>query len=299
MSVQSLFLQQQEPENMNFLLQKLNNLPAPDFSNGIDIQDLQMDPFPVKIQQAGLDGYEMKMAPQAYYPTMLSPPDSPQNNQVQQQQPMRMSPPMQYANPQWPPVRNRSESVIWNPMEEQQQPQMTHSRSMSLPHLMAPLSHQGDYPLLQMNFGLQEDKFMPMRKNSISSTGSEKTFTCTHPTCDRTFSRIQNLRSHMRCHLLTTPHTCKTCGLGFRRTTDLQRHIRTMHTPNDQKPWACPKCPKRFGRSDALKRHMTSRSKDHGCPSGPDMELLRKMEEQKRMKSAKQALATVVEGTMF
>ncbi|KAI8916353.1 hypothetical protein EDD86DRAFT_185288 [Gorgonomyces haynaldii] len=119
------------------------------------------------------------------------------------------------------------------------------------------------------------------------NSGSDKAFRCTHPGCDRVFTRVQNLRSHARCHLVTAPHNCNHCGLGFRRTTDLQRHIRTMHTPNDQKPWGCQKCGKRFGRSDALKRHMSSRSKEHGCPAGPNLELLQKMEEAKKARDTK------------
>jgi uncharacterized C2H2 Zn-finger protein len=67
-----------------------------------------------------------------------------------------------------------------------------------------------------------------------------------------------------------------------------------MHTPNDQKPWACPRCPKRFGRSDALKRHMNSRSKDHGCPGRNDLYQAHQMDEQAMIK-----LETVDERTVF
>jgi Zinc finger, C2H2 type len=231
------------------------------------------------------------------YPAMLSPPDTPHLMSMGNPSP---SPSSSYMTPPGGWGRARAESMSWHP--ESPVIHRTHQRAMSLPHIGLGQEHvphigfeQGqDFGMMQMNFSLPKSF---SRKSSISSTcsSSDMNFTCTEPGCDRTFARIQNLRSHARCHLLTTPHNCNDCGLGFRRTTDLQRHVRTMHIPNDQKPWACPRCPKRFGRSDALKRHMASRSKDHGCPGGPDMELLREMEERKKSKAQKRALQTVAE----
>lgn len=201
-------------------------------------------------------------------------------------------------NSYWSTNRSRADSMQWSTADHLEINDYQPQRAMSLPHIsMAGQDYNSQ--MMQMSFSSHPTPKSYSRKSSVSSNGSDKTFTCSHPGCDRTFSRIQNLRSHMRCHLVTTPHNCKTCGLGFRRTTDLQRHIRTMHVPNDQKPWACPRCPKRFGRSDALKRHMSSRSKDHGCPGGVDLELLRQMEEKKRRKSSKHALQTVVEGSAY
>jgi uncharacterized Zn-finger protein len=235
------------------------------------------------------------------YPSMLSPPGTPnlmpmRNPSISSQSSSSFDGSNGYVPPPQDWTRQRAESMSWNPEHSSvpMPPPMTHQRAMSLPHI----GMGNDFSMMQMNFTIPKTSYS--RKSSISSTSSDKTYVCTHPGCDRTFSRIQNLRSHMRCHLLTTPHACKLCGLGFRRTTDLQRHIRTMHVPNDQKPWGCPRCPKRFGRSDALKRHMTSRSKDHGCPGGPDLELLRQMEEQKKIKQAQKAtLQTVVEGAIY
>ena len=44
-------------------------------------------------------------------------------------------------------------------------------------------------------------------------------------------------------------------------------HVNTMHVPETMKRFGCDGCGKRFGRSDALKRHVLSKSKVHGCPS--------------------------------
>jgi uncharacterized Zn-finger protein len=256
---------------MDYLLQKLNDLPAPDFSNGIDLNELAMSPLTRLNDQLTPSHEHSVMFKQDFYPSFPSPPDTPSavTHNIQQ-----------FSQLDWDPSRSMNWNGDASMLGLTQQNQLNllngHQRAMSLPHIQYPNMN------LQMR---RPSNAMSARRPSTSSTGSEKTFFCSHQGCDRSFSRVQNLRSHMRCHLVTAPHSCKHCGLGFRRTTDLQRHIRTMHTPNDQKPWACPKCPKRFGRSDALKRHMTSRSKDHGCPGGPDLNLLRQMEEQKRQKA--------------
>jgi uncharacterized C2H2 Zn-finger protein len=118
--------------------------------------------------------------------------------------------------------------------------------------------------------GKFQPSFVPMDYSSIPKQDHES-FNCTFPDCNKTFARIQNLRSHSRCHLTIAPHPCHACGTRFKRTTDLQRHVRTMHTPNDLKPWPCLKCGKRFGRSDALKRHLASRSREHGCSGNSNM----------------------------
>lgn len=100
----------------------------------------------------------------------------------------------------------------------------------------------------------------------LAAPGSR--FKCTHVGCTSAFAAMQNLRSHMRCHLKVAPHVCTQCGAGFRRNTDLQRHTRTIHTSESQRPWPCTHCGRRFGRSDALKRHLSSRKRNDGCTPG-------------------------------
>jgi hypothetical protein len=164
--------------------------------------------------------------------------------------------------------RQRSESISWTPDHSLSfNSGISHQRAMSMPHI----SGLEQFSMMQMNFALPKPHLhssnrtlLHSRKGSVGSI-TEGDLKCTAPGCDRTFSRPQNLRSHLRCHLVTAPHPCQSCPKSFRRTTDLQRHIRTMHLANDQKPWACLSCPKKFGRSDALKRHLASKKGNACC----------------------------------
>jgi hypothetical protein len=263
-----------DSQTVEILLQKLNDLPATDMNDYFDFDELSMPlqpgysvaPLELFAMNENLEfnnthnGLTMDFKEEMFsmYPQVPSPPETPLRAITSQDA-------MQFD---W-------NSNLASPVTQFQTFNHQQGRTMSMPHI-------GQLPFMQT----------PKRKSSVSSacsTGSDKDkiFSCAQKGCGRTFSRIQNMRSHMRCHLATAPHDCKLCGIGFRRTTDLQRHIRTVHVPNDQKPWACPKCPKRFGRSDALKRHMASKSKEHGCPGGPDFALIRQNELQKAQKKIK------------
>ncbi|XP_057187856.1 transcription factor Sp9 isoform X2 [Triplophysa rosa] len=92
------------------------------------------------------------------------------------------------------------------------------------------------------------------RKSPASSTGpaKEKPFSCPMETCDRRFSRSDELNRHIRIHTGHKPFQCRICLRSFSRSDHLTTHTRT-HT--GEKPFSCDVCGKRFARSDERKRH--------------------------------------------
>ena len=72
------------------------------------------------------------------------------------------------------------------------------------------------------------------------------TFKCTFPGCHKVFSKQTNLKSHSRIHHTERNYSCDDCGSSFRRSHDLKRHQRSLHS--DVKPFPCQKCAKRFSR---------------------------------------------------
>ena len=49
--------------------------------------------------------------------------------------------------------------------------------------------------------------------------------------------------------------SCEICSSTFKRSHDLKRHLRSLHT--NARPFQCFTCPKFFARMDALKRHIS------------------------------------------
>ncbi|KAJ3317318.1 Metallothionein expression activator [Blyttiomyces sp. JEL0837] len=95
----------------------------------------------------------------------------------------------------------------------------------------------------------------PTGKKRAASADPSNLLRCTHEGCTQVFNKALNLRSHLKTHAAEKVFTCPLCTASFRRSHDLKRHARSLHT--GVKPFVCNKCPKSFSRMDALKRHVS------------------------------------------
>lgn len=107
------------------------------------------------------------------------------------------------------------------------------------------------------------------RHKMFSKCGSEKNksaLTC--QVCSRVFTRIDNLREHLRGHMgqptRRKDYQCPYCDKSFYGSSLLNIHIRT-HT--GEKPFLCDLCEKSFPSNGALRKHrrMHTGEKPYSC----------------------------------
>jgi len=91
------------------------------------------------------------------------------------------------------------------------------------------------------------------------------TIPCPSENCQKLFPKSFNIKSHLKTHSTEKNFTCSQCPASFRRSHDLKRHYRSLHT--GIKPFQCGNCEKRFSRMDALKRHVSRPASDCYIPS--------------------------------
>jgi hypothetical protein len=69
---------------------------------------------------------------------------------------------------------------------------------------------------------------------------------CDFVGCSKAFDKISNLTSHLRSHQEVRNYICHLCNWTFRRSHDLKRHQRSIHS--EAKPHTCLSCGKSFAR---------------------------------------------------
>ncbi|KAJ5497554.1 hypothetical protein N7463_009541 [Penicillium fimorum] len=83
----------------------------------------------------------------------------------------------------------------------------------------------------------------------ISASGLE----C--PICGAKFTRRSNCKEHQKMHNPEWKHNhpCNDCHKTFGRSSDLKRHMSTVHL--GLRKYSCDRCDRRFSRQDSLARH--------------------------------------------
>ncbi|XP_066925905.1 uncharacterized protein [Clytia hemisphaerica] len=99
----------------------------------------------------------------------------------------------------------------------------------------------------------ENDYFFPvdnLAEEHMISKESNNNFRC--KLCNKTFTRVSSLKTHIRMHNGLRPFKCKECELAFTTNRALKMHSR-IHS--GERPYKCGLCDKTFTRKDELQAH--------------------------------------------